>query len=110
MILVVASIHIFVFIGMALWGGAVDVGQHPVEIENLYDLNNFNSYAEGSVTMFQVLVVNDWHAIANVFLYAERCSSPYIVFPFFIAGNVSSCMFIEMGVVLDFEYIGFPPS
>ena len=87
-ILVVGSIHLFVYFGMALWGGAVDVGAHPGDIEDLYDLNNFNSYAEGAVTMFQVLVVNDWHAVARVFLYAERCSSPYVVFPFFIAGNL----------------------
>lgn len=87
-ILVVASIHLFVYLGMALWGGAVDIGAHPGLIEDLYDLNNFNSYAEGAVTMFQVLVVNDWHAVANVFLFAERCSSPYIVFPFFICGNL----------------------
>jgi hypothetical protein len=74
--------------GMALWGGAVNVGAHPGFIEDLYDLNNFNSYAEGAVTMFQVLVVNDWHAVAKVFLYADRCSSPYVVFPFFICGNL----------------------
>lgn len=87
-ILVVTTLHLFVYSGIVLWGGAVEVGQHPGQIEDLYDLNNFNSYAEGAVTMFQVLVVNDWHAIAHVFLFADRCSSPYIVFPFFIAGNL----------------------
>jgi len=87
-ILVIGSIHLFVYFGLALWGGGVKVGTHPGEVEDLYDLNNFNSYAEGAITMFQVLVVNDWHAIAKVFLFAERCSSPYIVYPFFIAGNL----------------------
>ena len=66
----------------------MEVGAHAGQINDLYDLNNFNSYAEGAVTMFQVLVVNDWHAVAKVFLFAERCSSPYIVFPFFIVGNL----------------------
>lgn len=88
-ILVVASIHLFVYCGMALWGGSVEVGSHPEEIEDLYDLNNFNSYSEGAITMFQVLVVNDWHAVAKVFLFAERCASPYVVYPFFIAGNLA---------------------
>ena len=87
-ILVVTTLHIFVYLGMALWGGAVEVGQHFGEITYLYDLNNFNSYAEGLVTMFQVLVVNDWHAIAEVFLFAERCASPFIVYPVFILGNM----------------------
>jgi len=87
-ILVATTIHIFVYIGMALWGGAVEVGQHENDITPLYDLNNFNSYQEGLVTMFQIMVVNDWHAIADVFLYADRCSSPYIVMSFFVLGNV----------------------
>lgn len=38
--------------------------------------------------MFQVLVVNDWHAIAEVFEHASRCSSPKIVYPFFVIGNL----------------------
>jgi two pore calcium channel protein len=87
-ILVATTLHIFVYLGMALWGGAIHVGSHQGEITYLYDLNNFNSYQEGVVTMFQVLVVNDWHAIAEVFLYADRFSSPYIVYPFFIIGNL----------------------
>jgi hypothetical protein len=87
-VLVLTTLHIFVYMGMAIWGGAIHVGSHQGDITYLYDLNNFNSYQEGVVTMFQVLVVNDWHAIAEVFLYADRCSSPYIVYPFFILGNL----------------------
>ena len=86
-VLVVTTLHVFVYLGMALWGGAVEVGQHGDLVE-LYDLNNFNSYQEGLVTMFNVLVVNDWHAIAEVFLYADRCSSAFIVMPFFVLGNL----------------------
>jgi hypothetical protein len=87
-ILVVTTLHIFVYCGMLLWGGAVEVGGNRDYTAYLYDLNNFNSYHEGAVTMFQVLVVNDWNEIAKVFLYADRCSSPYIVFPFFVIGNL----------------------
>merc|ERR1712107_282880 len=73
---------------MALWGGAIDVGMHTDSIAMYYDLNNFDRYVNGLVTMFQVLVVNDWHAIAQVFLYANRCSSKYIVYPFFVGANL----------------------
>jgi len=34
------------------------------------------------------LVVNDWHSIAKVFLFADRFSNPWIVYPFFILGNL----------------------
>lgn len=87
-VLVLTTLHVFVYLGMALWGGAVHIGANDGIITAHYDLNNFNSYQEGIVTMFQVLVVNDWHSIAQVFLYADRCSSPYIVFPFFVIGNL----------------------
>ena len=87
--LVMTMLHFFVYIGMALWGGAIEVGELTEDqITPYYDMNNFNSYLEGIITMFQIMVVNDWHAIAEVFLYASRCSSPSIVYPFFVIGNL----------------------
>lgn len=84
--LVLTTIHIFVYLGMVLWGGQVDVDElaNNEDLETLYYLNNFNSYPEGLVTIFNVLVVNDWHQIARVFLYADRYSQTYIVYSFFI--------------------------
>lgn len=100
-VLVVSALHLFVYAGMALWGGAVRVGQQSDKITPLYDLNNFNSYQEGMVTMFQVLVVNDWHEIARVFLYADRCSSPLIVYPFFVTA-ILICVSILLNVLTAF--------
>lgn len=105
-ILVISTVHIFVYLGMALWGGAVEVGAQEGEIEELYDLNNFNSYHEGAVTMFQVLVVNDWHAIAEVFLYATRCADALIVYPFFISANLIGVS-IMLNVLTAFFVEGF---
>lgn len=101
LILVVTTLHVFVYVGMALWGGAVEVGQHQGEIVELYDLNNFNSYQEGAVTMFQIIAVNDWYAIADVFLYATRNSSVYIVYLFFIIANLI-CVSIMLNVLTAF--------
>jgi hypothetical protein len=56
LVLVVSTLHIFVYLGIALWGGAIHIGENSTEVEPLYDLNNFNSYQEGIVTMFQVRV------------------------------------------------------
>ena len=84
--LVLTTIHIFVYLGMLLWGGQVDVDElvNNEDLETRYYLNNFNSYPEGLVTIFNVMVVNDWHQIAKVFLYADRYSQAYIVYSFFI--------------------------
>ena len=38
--------------------------------------------------MFQTLVVNDWHAIASVFLFADAHSAPLLVWIFFISANL----------------------
>jgi hypothetical protein len=99
--LVMSTVHLFTYFGMALWGGAITIGSYGDNIEPFYDLNNFNTYTEGLVTMFQVLVVNDWHAIAKVFLYATKFSSPYIVYPFFIGANLV-CVSIMLNCLTAF--------
>jgi hypothetical protein len=100
---VLTTIHVFVSLGIALWGGAVDTQYLATlsDLTPLYYLNNFNSYVEGLVTIFNVLVVNDWHSIAQVFLHANRCSSPYIVYPFFVAA-ICCAVFIMLNVVTAF--------
>ena len=45
--MLVAVNHLFVYLGMALWGGAIQVGSYE-NITPRYDLNNFNSYFEVS--------------------------------------------------------------
>ena len=94
-ILIFTSVHIFVYFGMALWGGAIDTYElsSNEDIEPYYYLNNFNSYSEGLVTVFNVLVVNDWHQIAKVFLYASRNNGSFVVYAYFI-------MVVVVGVVI----------
>lgn len=86
--LVLTSLHFFTYTGMAIWGGAISVGTHKDKVTPLYDLNNFNDYPSGLLTMFNIFVVNDWQTIAGVYLTADRFSSPYIVYPFFIGANL----------------------
>lgn len=102
-ILLLTVLHIFVHMGTTLWGGAVDEGvlAGNTALTPLYYLNNFNSYAKGVVTMFNIFVVNDWHAIAEVFLYADRRSNPMIVYPFFVCG-ICSGVFIMLNVLTAF--------
>ena len=47
LVLLLATNHIFAYVGMALWSGAIHVGSYP-NITPLYDQNNFNSYVEVS--------------------------------------------------------------
>mmetsp|Transcript_7243 Transcript_7243/g.17642 ORF Transcript_7243/g.17642 Transcript_7243/m.17642 type:complete len:381 (-) Transcript_7243:2072-3214(-) len=103
LVLLLSVIHEFVFFGMAIWNGAIDVDglmQNKI-LTPLYCLNNFNSYPEGLVTVFNLLIVNDWHSIAEVYLYAEWNASPYVVYPFFVS-VICIGVFIMLNVITAF--------
>ncbi|KAL3914402.1 MAG: hypothetical protein SGARI_000143, partial [Bacillariaceae sp.] len=51
--------------------------------------------------MFNIVVVNDWHAIAEVYLYADRNSHPLIVYTFFVSA-ISTTVFIMLNVITAF--------
>jgi hypothetical protein len=54
-VLVVATQHVFVYCGMAIWGGEIHVGTYGDSIVPFYDLNNFNSYWEVSNVQRKIL-------------------------------------------------------
>ena len=56
--LVITMLHIFVYIGMALWGGAIEVGKLGQDITPLYDLNNFNTYLVRQLDEVPILSMN----------------------------------------------------
>lgn len=100
LILVASTVHIFCYIGMGLWGGLIKVGTIK-DIAPFYDHNNFNTYHGGLLTMFQVLVVNDWNQVAKVFLSID---SGIIVYTFFITANIVGVS-IVLNIFLSF-FIG----
>jgi len=100
LILTASAVHIFCRIGMHLWGGKIHVGTIE-EISPFYDYNNFNSYVGGLITMFQVLVVNDWNQIAKVFV---SLGHPWLVYTFFMSGNIVGVS-ILLNIFLSF-FIG----
>ena len=103
LMLFLSVVHIFVYFGIVLWSGAINVEilMKNEDLNPLYCLNNFNSYREGLITMFNVAVVNDWHAIAQVFFYADRNSSDFIVYLFFVSA-ICFMVFIMINVITAF--------
>lgn len=96
-IVLVTSMHVFVYIGMALWGGKIVVGQTSMAPQ-YYDLNNFNSYGSGFFTICNILVVNDWIAIVNVF---ADVSPRWVIMFYFISANMI-LVSVLLNVVLAF--------
>lgn len=103
MMLFLSVTHIFVYFGIVLWSGAIDVEvlRENEYLTPFYYLNNFNSYTEGLITMFNIAVVNDWHAIAEVYLYADRNSSSLMVYSYFIL-SLCFMVFIMINVITAF--------
>eukprot|EP00536_Pseudo-nitzschia_multiseries_P010321 jgi/Psemu1/202884/e_gw1.309.2.1 len=103
MMLFLSVIHTFVFFGIVLWSGAIDVEllKDNEDLSPLYCLNNFNSYTGGLITMFNVAVVNDWHAIAKVYTYADRNNSRPVVYSFFVSA-ICFIVYIMINVIIAF--------
>lgn len=65
------TLHLFCYLGIYLWEGKVGEWLNGRGGEYYY-LLNFNSYGEGLVTLFNLMVVNDWNQIAKVFTAVSK--------------------------------------
>jgi len=97
-LLLITFIHLFTYIGIFIWGRSVQDGRNT---DTLYHLLSFNNYASDVVTMFQVLVVNDWHIIAQVFFVQNSYIRNSLIYPFFISANII-CVNLLMNVLIAF--------
>jgi len=51
----------FSIAGTHLWGGKIHNNTiYPASVPALYYYNNFNDVASGMVTLFELLIVNNW--------------------------------------------------
>ncbi|KAJ0986103.1 hypothetical protein J5N97_004459 [Dioscorea zingiberensis] len=62
---IVCVLCIYCSLGLQLFGGIVNAGNPGLETTDLYDndyvLFNFNDYPNGMVTLFNLLVMGNWH-------------------------------------------------
>ena len=67
MAVIFSVFHVYAWVGMVLWGGTISDASNPWRHtdHNLYYLLNFNSYLESLVTLFVILVQNDWNIVAG---------------------------------------------
>lgn len=80
---VFTMMHVFCYIGMYVFGGKI-YASDPMWAEkdfagNLYYLLNFNSYREGMITLFMLLIVNNWNLISANFVAVTSAAS-YLYF------------------------------
>ena len=59
-------VHGAAWVGMLLWGGSISRDHDPWEgTEPFYWLLNFNAYYESMVTLFVLIVVNNWNLVSE---------------------------------------------
>lgn len=98
-------IYFWVIIGMELWGGKIYEGNVKIDNTPFADLdyfpNNFNNFPRAFVTIFELLMVNNWQVIASAYVA--------------ISGNVAWIYFISFNlwaviVTLKFDFSFFNES
>ena len=94
-------------LGMALWKGKVYRG-NPVldgsgfQSIGLYDVSNFNTFGNAILTLFELMIQNNWHVIADAF---ERVSN-WAVWIYFVTYNISTAVVI-INILVAFILDGF---
>ena len=65
--------YIYAQIGMLMYGGMVTISllqNNQAQIDQFYYLMNFNDFGCSLVTLFHILVVNNWYVTCSVYTYA----------------------------------------
>jgi len=97
----------FAHLGMALWKGKIWHGNPVLDGSSFqsigfYDTSNFNTFGNSILTLFELMIQNNWHVIADAF---ERVSNP-AAWIFFIIYNISTAVVI-INILVAFILDGF---
>ena len=60
---------IYVQVGMILFGGKINIYSTTIDdsVPGLYYLLNFNSFGAGMITMFHIMIVNNWFVTVTMY-------------------------------------------
>ena len=75
--------YTYAFVGEAVWGGRVTTTSVQVSDPNvpgLYYLMNFNDFGSSLVTLFHIMVVNNWWITCNMFIDIQGSDWPQYFF------------------------------
>ena len=73
----------YAYLGEFMWGGKVTTKSAQTEdasLPTLYYLMNFNDFANSMVTLFHVMVVNNWFVTCNMYKDITGNNSPEVFF------------------------------
>lgn len=98
---------IFTTLGIYIWGGKVTLNtpndsKWPQFYPTYYEFLNFNDFYGGMLTLFAVLIVNNWIDVVSVFTDFIDYNTQWRFFfaLFYLIGNLLS-LYILIGLVID---------
>jgi len=97
----------YAFIGQVMWGGRVTTSSVQVtdpEIPGLYYLMNFNDFGASLVTLFHIMVVNNWWITCNMFIDID-CGFPVENCPLKLRSQLFFVSFWILTVLIIFNLI-----
>jgi len=90
--------YIFALVGMAMFGGKIRKGSTDPDVPSYYHLNNFNDFASSMLTLFSLMVVNNWMLIAQ--MYVSVLGSRY--YRWFFGLHFLFTVIIGMSIIIAF--------
>ena len=94
--------YLFGILGIFLFGGLVKTTSPEIiyndSTPDLYVLNNFNDLASAFVTLFELMVVNNWQVTA--YMYVALTNNSYMLFYFVFFYYF--CVLIGINIVIAF--------
>jgi len=78
--------YVFANIGMLMWAGKITTVSKQAEdptIPSLYYLMNFNDFPSSLVTLFHIMVVNNWFITCNMYCDVVGSNYPQVFFILF---------------------------
>ena len=94
---------IYVQIGMLIFGGKINIYSTTIDdsVPGLYYLLNFNSFGSGMITMFHMMIVNNWYVTVKMYTNVFGSDWPRWFFISFWAIVVLIVLNIVVSIVLD---------
>ena len=97
--------YVFSILGGFIFGGKVDANLPQIlandGVSTIYIYNNFNDFGSGIVTLFELMIVNNWQVIVEMFIDATGISAVRWFFIFFYFFSVTVALNIVVAFALD---------
>ena len=88
---------------MFVFGGKINIYSTTIDdsVPGLYYLLNFNSFGSGMITMFHIMIVNNWYVTVTMYTNVFGNDWPRVFFISFWAIVILIVLNIVVSIVLD---------